>query len=108
MPARKKPPSLQSSSLRRIGSLFKNTCQSITEGIIVTLLQVHDNVSYAHLKALKHDLLSDPVSQIQKCFFVDTPYYFHKQIVIECLVSPFLLELFKMLSLLCFRFPCLN
>lgn len=87
MPERKKPLNLQSSALRRIGLLFKTTCQSVTQEIITCLDQKYQELSYAQLKALKVSLLSDPVSQVQKCFFVDTAYFFQERIVIECLVS---------------------
>ena len=44
-------------------------------------------LSFAQAKALKSSLLSDPLTQIQQCFFVDTAYYFHEHILIECLVA---------------------
>ena len=87
MPARKSPFSLQVSALRRIGLLFKTTCQNVTEEVIACLDQEYQHLSYAQLKALKTSLLCVPVAQIQKCFFVDTAYFFHERIVIECLVS---------------------
>ena len=86
MPTRKSPFSLQVSALRRIGSLFKTTCQNVTEEVIACLDQEYQHLSYAQLKALKTSLLCVPVAQIQKCFFVDTAYFFHERIVIECLV----------------------
>ena len=91
MPARKSPFSLQVSALRRIGLLFKTSCQNVTEEVIACLDQEYQHLSYAQLKALKTSLLCVPVAQIQKCFFVDTAYFFHERIVIECLVSALIL-----------------
>ncbi len=87
MPARKKPSSLQSLSLRRIGLLFKATCQRVSEELLANLIQQYQHLSYVQLKTLKTSFLCDPIAQIQKCFFVDTAYFFQEQIVIECLVG---------------------
>ena len=87
MPARKKPLTLQSLSLRCIGSLFKHTCHSVTQEILDHLAIHESHLSFSHLKALKTTLLSEALSQIQQCFFMDTAHYFHKEILNECLVS---------------------
>lgn len=89
MPERKKPSSLQSLALRRIGQLFSSTCQDITKEVIHCLNQDYAYLSFAQLKAKKSTLLCDSITQIQNCFFVDTAYYFHERIFLECLVSDF-------------------
>ena len=86
MPARKKPSTLQSFALRRIGGLFKTTVQVVTEEIN-NVLDHEIHMSFAHWKSFRASLLCEPVAQIQKCLFMDTAYYFHEQILIECLVS---------------------
>ena len=53
MPARKKPLTLQSLSLRCIGSLFKHTCHSVTQEILDHLAIHESHLSFSHLKALK-------------------------------------------------------
>ena len=87
MPARKRPNSLQNSALRRIGLLFKSTCHKVCDHVLSCLEFQSQNLSFAQLKALKTSLLSEPITQIQECFFLNTAHFFHEQIVIECLVS---------------------
>ena len=87
MPARKKPLTLQTLSLKCIGGLFKNTCHIVTQEILDHLAIHESKLSYSHLKALRTTLLSEANCQIQQCFFIDTAHYFHKEILVECLVS---------------------
>ena len=87
MPARKKPLTLQTSCLRCIGGLFRSTCHCVTQEILDHLAIHESHLSFSHLKSLKTTLLSEALTQIQQCFFMDTAHYFHKEILVECLVS---------------------
>ncbi len=68
--------------------MFKTTVNNVVEDILERLHEAESGqgLSFVQLRSLKMYLLSEPITQIQTCFFVDTAHYFHDRIVKECLV----------------------